>query len=354
MMKMANFEFKEVKDSEAWDSFLLNTPSTPEGIPRVTFVQSYTWSNLQEEIGTEVLRLGIYSEDKLIGLGLGKIIRAKRGSYLHFRHGPFIDFTNKKLINALVQYLKYFAKKQGLWFIRLSPMIETNSIEEQNLKAIKGVREIPINEVEGMDAWIMQLNYDSEEDLFNSIKKKTRYEIRKAMKSCEVLITKDSKYVEDFYEIEMDTVRRNNNWNAFSKKFTQQEFDHFSRTGDADIILIKYENKFIAGGIFIHYANQTFYHYGASLTEFRNIPAGYLTLWEAIKLAYHRGHSVFNFWGIAPEGSSSKHPWYGLTAFKRKFPGKEQIWMHAIDIPISIKYFLTNLYERYERNRKGF
>lgn len=348
-----SYSVKEINTKEIWDNFAKNFPKTTSGIPRVTFVQSYTWSTLQEEMGNEVVRFGLYNNESLVGIALGVIIDAKRGKYIHFRHGPLLDFSKKESLEYFINFIKSYAKEKNLWFVRLSPLIEKGSREEKMVHSLDQVRNIPINEVEGMDAWIMKLNFENEDDLFNSIKKKTRYEIRKATKECEVVISKDPRLVDTFYEIEMDTVKRNN-WKAFSKKFTKREFELFNEDGNADIILVKYQDKYISGGIFIHYGSQSHYHYGASLTEFRHIPAGYLTLWEAIKLSYQKGFSTFNFWGIAPEGAGKNHPWYGLTSFKKKFPGIEQIWMHGVDIPVSPKYYLTNLYERYEHRKKGF
>ncbi|MDQ7020703.1 MAG: peptidoglycan bridge formation glycyltransferase FemA/FemB family protein [Candidatus Dojkabacteria bacterium] len=77
-----------------------------------------------------------------------------------------------------------------------------------------------MNDVEALDTYVMNLE-GNEEEIFMDIKKKTRYEIRKAEKECEVFVSNDSKYIDDFYKIELDTVKRNN-WTAYSKDYIKK------------------------------------------------------------------------------------------------------------------------------------
>jgi len=343
------YTFSLLEDKTTWNEFVESFPTFENKIPKVTFVQSYEWIEFNKSLGRNILNLGIYQNQELIGVGVGVIIRAKRGSYLYFRQGPIIDWSKDELVKELLTYLKQYCVENKIWFIRTSPMLSRNDVvSKEYLQNPKS----PMHDVEALDTWIMNLD-GSEEEIFNTIRKKTRYEIRTASKEgLEAVIVNYQTGFEEFYKILKDTVQRQG-WNSYSSEYIKKEFESFNKDKRADILLIKYNNKYIAGGIFIHFANQTFYHYGASLTEFNNLPGAYLLMWEAIKLAKEKGNSFFNFWGVSPE-NNLKHPWYGLSKFKRKFPGIEINCLETRDIPVSKLYFLTNIFERFDKYRKGY
>ena len=117
--------------------------------------------------------------------------------------------------------------------------------------------------------------------------------------------------------------------------------------------MAKYQGKYIAAAIFIYYQQQAYYHHSGSLTEFKNVTAPYLIQWESIREAKKRGMKLYNFFGISRE-DNPKHPWYGLTFFKKGFGGFEHRWIHAKDKPLKLKYWVTNYYERLERIRRGY
>lgn len=348
-----NYRFEVLRDKKRWNDFLLSLPKDRDGVDTFSFTSSFEWIAFQESLGQETYPFCIKDQqDQIVGVGGGIIIRAKRGRYLYFRNGPVLDWTDKELVQKTIAHLKRVTKQKGLWFFRVSPLIRKESLEATNLKNSARNFNFPMNDVEALDTYVMNISKD-EEELFAEIKKKTRYEIRKAEKECEVFITNDEKYIDDFYKIEEDTVKRNN-WNAYPKEFILKEFRAFSKSDNASIILIKHQDKFIAGGMFIHFGSQTFYHYGGALTEYRNIPSAYLYIWEAIKLAKARNHSHFNFWGITPAAAKADHPWTGLTKFKMKFPGSIFRWNTAKDFPVDPRYLLTNLFERFDKLRKGY
>ncbi len=345
------YTFKEIQDRINWDTFVENYDLLETGIAKTTFTQSSAWGDFQEKLGFETYRFGIYSSNKLIGVGLGIIINAKRGKYIYFRNGPIIDWDNRNLVDQTIQHLKSYAKEKGLWFIRMSPLVEKHSTGSNIIKEYNFPK-FAMNDVEALDTWIMNIS-DSEENVKASIKKKTRYYINKAQKDgVKTLVTTDSKHIDDFYKIYEDTVARHK-WTSYTKAYILNEFKAFSKNDQATLILMKYKNKIIGGGFFIHYGNQSFYQYGATLSEYSTIPAAYLMIWEAIRESKLRGKKFFNFWGIAPSDSLN-HPWSGLTMFKKKFPGFEQKWLPAHDIPVSNLYWLTNLYDRYDKKRKGY
>ncbi len=353
-----SYKIKDVTDKNSWDKFVQNYPKANLSVPRVSFVQSLEWLDFQKNLGRKTFALGIYNKEELVGICATVLIKAKRGTYIYVRNGPAISWTNQDEVTTLFNKLKKIAKENKAWFIRISPLIEKKSLEEQALKSLKGVP-CPMHDVEALDTWITDISAP-EDNLLKQNKKGTRYIIKKAYKNknLSVAISNRLSDIDEFYDILKDTVKRQN-WNAYTKEYIKKEFESFSKTNSCSVILIRYKepnlNKVvnIAGGVFIHYANQTFYHYGATLGKYNNLGGAYLMIWEAIKLAKSKNHSFFNFWGISPE-NKPKHPWAGLTNFKKKFYGFEQRWTHTLDIPISKWYWITNILDRLDKYRKGY
>lgn len=347
-----SYFFEEVTNLENWDEFILNFKRSSNNVPQTTFIQLSNWKSFQESTGKQTFCFRILEQNKVVGEGLGVVIRAKRGKYLYFRNGPVLDWGNEELVKATIEYLKKTAKKLKLWFVRFSPLIEVGSLAASNIDKLR----LPLaamNDVEALDTYITELKNKTEESLMLELKKKVRYEVKKALKELTFEIYSDDTKLDEFYKILQETVTRKN-WNAYSKEYIQKELSTFASTNQASLILAKYNSQYISAGIFIHDSLQTYYHYAASSSSFRELSAPYGVIWTALQEALKRGHEYFNFWGITPENAKPTHPWTGLTRFKMKFTGFTQRWHSAHDIPVSPLYYLTNTYERIDKSRKGY
>jgi len=62
----------------------------------------------------------------------------------------------------------------------------------------------------------------------------------------------------------------------------------------------------------------------------------------------------YNFWGIAPDGSSPKHPFAGITHFKKGFGGKQIDLLRCQDLPLAPKYYINWGVETLRRLKRGF
>jgi len=302
-------------------------------------------------LGKKVTRLGIYQDSELIGVGQAIVVTAKRGNFLHFRNGPVMPWDNLALVKEVFAALKAFAQEIKLDFIRISPLVPVDGPEEKALKKLHFVNS-QIHDVDAEITWVLDLS-KSEQEILGEMRKQTRYSVHKAQKEAVTVIkTQDPERIEDFWPIFQDTVARQK-WHAYPKKYILQEFNLFAKHDAANLFLAEYQGKFIAAAIFIYYNCVAYYHHSGSLTAYRNIPASYLIQWESIKEAKARSLKKYNFFGIA-RTDDPKHPWYGLSFFKKGFGGKEERWLHAQDLPLKNRYWLTYFYEKLERKRRGY
>lgn len=66
--------------------------------------------------------------------------------------------------------------------------------------------------------------------------------------------------------------------------------------------------------------------------------------WRAMQLAYERGCSAYDLWGIAPEEASEDHPWRGITRFKLGYGGRRVHYPDSFAVVIKpMHYQLYNL-----------
>ena len=77
----------------------------------------------------------------------------------------------------------------------------------------------------------------------------------------------------------------------------------------------------IAATIAVRYGKKTWYLYGASDNEFRNLMPNYLLQWEMIRWAVEGGCDVYDFRGVSGD-LSPDNPLYGLYRFKKGFSGE--------------------------------
>lgn len=344
--------FREVIDKKEWEHFVEKQPFT-------SHFQSWNWLQFEKSLGNMCETIGMYEKDKLVGLFPIKHVNAKRGRYLNLRRGPIFDFDDIELWIGFLRFISEKAKKEGYWFVRISPLIEQDK-ELKYIEIFSRLRECPMHDVDGEITWVLDLS-QSETEIMEHMRKNTRYYVRKAERDgVEIIRSKNPKYLDDFWVIYEDTVKRQH-WSAYSKEYLAQEFKAFLEDDQIELYLAKFEGKYIAASMIVYYADQAIYHHSGSLSEYSKIPASYLIQWEAIRESKRRGLKWYNFFGVSPlvmEGGEfrprSGHPWEGLTFFKLGFGGQVRQFIHAKDIPISPLYNITRVYERLERWKRGY
>ncbi|MBN2016461.1 peptidoglycan bridge formation glycyltransferase FemA/FemB family protein [Candidatus Dojkabacteria bacterium] len=345
-------EIKQIEDKSLWEKFILKQNYSSPFL-------SWNWAEFERSLGNKFENYGLFEGKNLIGLIPIKYVDAKRGKYLHLRHGPIFNFNKEEIWAEFFKFIIRKARDEKFWFVRLSPLIPQD-LELKYGEVLSRLKESPMHDVDAEITWVLNLS-QSEEEIMQNMRKNTRYYIRKAIKDgVEILKTKNPKYLEEFWNIYSDTVKRQK-WTAYSRDYIEKEFNAFVSDDEIDLYLAKYKGEFIAASLILYYQNQAIYHHSGTIEQYLKIPASYLIQWEAIKEAKRRNLSWYNFWGISPlvmeDGeykAQAGHPWTGLTFFKLGFGGEVRQFVHAKDLPINKKYFVTRFFEKIEKWRRGY
>lgn len=377
---------KEINNKEIWENFLLDCQEK-------SFLDSWSWGEFQKKTEDKIWRFGVYDKEELLALALAVKVKARRGTFLFLPHGPNINNQsprdNKQTLNILLNKLKNIAKEEKASFIRIAPIWERN---EENIRIFRelGFRDAPIH-IHPEATWELDIR-PSEEELLRGMRKTTRYLIRQAQRSDDIKVvqSQDIKDLEGFNKIYQETAQRHH-FTPFSLDYLKNQFSCFSSDNQISIFLGRYKGELVSSALVVFWQGIGFYHHGASLSKYSSnkLPVSYLVQWEAIKEAKNRGCEKYNFWGIAPifskqkmgisnfqravggwrpiskqipnsnnqnskiEFIDRKHPWYGLTLFKKGFGGYKKEYLKTQDLPFSQSYWLTYTFEKLRKLKRG-
>lgn len=244
--------------------------------------------------------------------------------WLEVPRGPL--FEDEESLQKILEDIRHVAEQEKAIFVRMS-----------------SYEKLPLNlsdtefDRHPQTSLIIDLS-QSEEEILAQMKPKGRYNIKVADKhDVKVEISGD---IDTFYHLLKKTGERDD-FGIHNIEYYQNLLGAMGQ--NAQLLMARYEDRVVAGGIFVYLDEWGIYYYGASDHHYRKVMAPYLLQWEAIKEAKKRGCKYYDFLGIAPEGAVN-HRWAGVTQFKMKFGGEVLDYPKAKDLVLRpFWYFLYKL-----------
>jgi len=348
----------EITEKSIWENFLL-------GCEEKTFLSSWNWGEFNKMMRSKIWRSGVYENNELISVALAVKTVAKRGTFLLVPHGLNIKSKIKnqksKILETLLEELKKIAKEEKASFIRISPIWparrspgEGGERRRRNEEIFKdlGFRLAPIH-MHPEASWKLDLK-PSEEELLMQMRKTTRYLIRQAQKNQDIKIYQSQNLKDlDVFNKLYQAVVGQQHFIPFSLEYLKNEFLAFQPDNQISLFFGKYKGEIVASAFILFWSNIGFYHHAALSPKYHKIPVAYLLQWEAIKEAKRRGCTLYDFWGYVNPEKELKHPWAGPTLFKMGFGGQPHFYLKTQDLPLSNKYWLTFLFEKIRKTKRG-
>jgi lipid II:glycine glycyltransferase (peptidoglycan interpeptide bridge formation enzyme) len=301
---------------------------------------------VNEKMGTKIFRLGIYKSEKLVACALIILEEAKRGRHLIVPGGPIMDWGDKGLYTFFVKEITKLAKKEKVWFIRVRPEILDSQENRKKFKSL-GFISAPMH-LHAENTWLLNIE-KSPEEILKGMRKTTRYLIKHSENyGLSYEDSKNPKYAEVLFKLQKETMKRHG-FVGFPKKLFETEIETFSKDGQGRVFICKRGSKVLAAAIIIFYGDSAYYHFSGSVSGLEKIPFSYFLQWKIINAAKERNLKYYNFWGVAPN-NDPKHRFAGVTIFKTGFGGERIDWLHAHDLPISLLYWITFIFETFRKN----
>ena len=228
-------EIREIKNKQEWEDFLLRCQQK-------TFLQSWNWGQFQISLGKQIWRFGIYDQGKLGAVALVIKMTARRSSFLLVPHGPIVmkheTGNMKQVLERLLEKLKELAKTEKADFIRISPIWE-RLLENDKLFKDLGFRLRPLH-THPESSWKLNIS-KREDELFDSMRKTTKYLIRQAQKNkdLEIFESHNIEDIEIFNKMHLEVVKHQK-FVPFSLEYFKKEFLAFSQDSQIALFLAKY------------------------------------------------------------------------------------------------------------------
>ena len=327
----------DATNQKKWDKFVTSHDEA-------NFLQSWAWGDFHESRGKTVIRrVAIEDDSKILGVYVGQVETARRGTYMAIAGGPILDWSNKKLVKAIFEDMKEQGKINHCVFVRVRPQI-TEGEKNRKLFANLGLKSAPMY-LSVEFAGVLDLN-KSEEEILAGAAQGLRRKIRKANKTgITVEVSTDPKDIKKFYEIQLETAARHK-FVEFSEDFLQKQFEAFAKYDEVKLYTAKLDGEILAQNFMIFYGKEASYHYGVSTelgTKYSGAPLLHM---QAMRDAREQGITRYNFWGITGL-DETKHRFYGVSQFKRSFGVDELKYLHAHDLVIEpTKYKINYLIEK--------
>jgi peptidoglycan pentaglycine glycine transferase (the first glycine) len=190
--------------------------------------------------------------------------------------------------------------------------------------------------------------HGSEEDIFNRMKPKTRYNIRLAGRKEVVVHPSDD--IENFYAV-MTVTGHREEFHVHSKEYYRRAYELFHPKGMCELFVADFQGRTLATLMVFAHVRQAYYFYGASSDLERNRKATYPLQWEAIRWAHAQGSEEYDMWGIPDEAKdiaeddaeAREDGLWGVYRFKRGFGGSIKRAIPTMDrvyIPLLYKLYL--------------
>jgi peptidoglycan pentaglycine glycine transferase (the first glycine) len=301
----------------AWEDFWLNF--APDNL-----LQSWTWGDFKQLQGQTVYRFGMIDDGALVGIAQVIVQR----NFLNqatamLSRGPIVasDYMEEepiflRVINTLLRHKK-MAK------VVIEPRL--NSVPPTLWKTW-GYR--PTASIQPQRTLVVPV-LNNDDELIETFKPKTRYNIRLAQKKGVVLrFGHDQADLDTFCRLIDDTCRRQK-ISLYSRDYFKTLIETFGHLGQAEIITAYTNETPLASLLLVWEGTTACYLFGGTADEGRELMANYLLHFEAMNYSRSLGMTHYDFWGIALEGDAHYEAWSGITKFKLGFGGEEVVYPQA-------------------------
>jgi len=324
-----------------------------ESHERCNFQQSIEWGKVKTSWKKEII-LAEDNSGKIIGSLMVWIRKIPIfGNIMYSARGPVCDVHNMEVLKQLTEGAKELAKKYNAIVLRIEPDIVSS---DETFKSImidlgyqikddaKNFRE----EIQPRYVFRLDTKGKTEEELFSNLHSKTRYNVRLATKKGVTIKEGNREDLKDFHKIMVTTGIRDG--------FITRSLEYFERMYDQmapkhmKLLMAMAEGKPISGVIVITYGNKTWYLYGASSNEHRNLMPNYLLQWEMIKIALKNKSDIYDLRGVPGIADNSN----GLYRFKKGFGAEYTEFVGEVYMEFKpLKFRLYKFAEKTYRNLRA-
>ena len=225
--------------------------------------------------------------------------------------GPILPQEYRVLgMQMLLETAKKLAKELGAIALRIEPLWS------EKPGYLEGFARAPADLLPS-ETLLVDLRA-SETEILAAMKPKGRYNLRLSQRrGVEIEFTADSQAIPLFYDIFLETVRR--------QQFFGEPYGFFINLCQtlfaaqiAEIGLARWRGKLLAAILVVYWGDRTIYLYGGRSAEHPEVMAAYGLHWRAMQRAKAKNCQVYDFYGFT---RNPHHGYANFSRFKSQFGG---------------------------------
>jgi len=225
---------------------------------------------------------------------------------------------------ALQAELDRFCLDRKVVFLKMEPDLWEEEFEEVT-GPISGFRQSS-HSIQPPRTIVVSLE-ETEEEILARMKSKTRYNIRLAGKKG--VDVREITALDPFYDLLLGTSDRAD-FGIHTREYYQLTYELFQPVGACAIFLAEYNSAPLASIMVFRKGDRSWYFYGASSNQHRELMPTYLVQWEAMRWAKRQGCKTYDLWGVPDqdfdtledEFTTRSDGLWGVYRFKRGFGGQ--------------------------------
>jgi len=301
-------------------------------------MQSWEWGEFREKTGITVLRLGKFVKNRLTETAQITIHPIPHTSYT-IGYFPKGGTPSEEMIQAISEQ----GKKYRCIFVKLEP-----NVTKEKFTILPTQTNLKISAHPLFTVYSFQLDLSpSEDELLKSFHSKTRYNIRVAQKHDVKIVEDNSPQAFNHYWKLTEQTTKRQDFFAHDRKYHELMWNTLHPTGIAHLFRAQlYENNVehtLATWVIFLFNHILYYPYGASSTEYKNVMASNLMMWEVIRWGKIHQAQLFDMWGSLGPDANPKDPWYGFHRFKQGYNPKLIQFAGSFDLILNPKlYYIYN------------
>jgi peptidoglycan pentaglycine glycine transferase (the first glycine) len=305
-------------DDPAWDAFVGEAPGGHH-------VQTSLWGEVKREAGWDVVRFVAWMGDEIVGGGqISTKLVAGLGRIGFLDRGP-LAVAEPEVRGRVVDAIDDVVRAHRIRMLVVQPPETDPAMAECLGSAEFGDSHIKTS----LGATVVVDLEPTMEQMLASMKSKTRYNVRKALKSPLSVRVGDAGDLETFHAMLADTGRRQG-FTPMSVGQLEAMHRSLAPSGGFELLLAELEGEAVAGIVTIGFADRVVYKRGAWGGCHGEHRPNERLHWEAMARAKQRGFRFYDFDGIerdAAEAVLNGHPVpaeavESVTRFKLGFGGE--------------------------------
>jgi lipid II:glycine glycyltransferase (peptidoglycan interpeptide bridge formation enzyme) len=290
--QQCDIQISRALNDPEWDSFLASTSGGHH-------VQSSMWAQVKAKINWKVSRIVVKEQGQIIG-GAQLLIRklAPLTSVVYLSKGPVLGFSSLPLFERIVRQVIEIAQKNNALLLAVQPPGNRQDVASQLLQMGFESSQLELAPVASIRLDLCP----SLDQIVANMKRQTRQNIRRGVRSGLVVRDGIESDLDTFYEFHRATSRRQG-FEPYAKEYYAEMWRIFEPHGYIHLFVAEYESKPITGLLVIPFGDTVIAKILGWSGDHPDLRPNDAVFWNAIQWSKLNDYRYFDFEGIDQSGA---------------------------------------------------